>query len=67
MILQNVTRQVPVLEAASHDEWLELIQKDFLETLLLEHQEYIVEQEVAILNRDAKLNGNSQQGPVPFC
>jgi hypothetical protein len=66
VILQNIVRKLPVLESTGHYEGLELVQENVLKLFLLEKQKEVVEQEVAVLDGNAKLDANSYERSVPL-
>ena len=66
MVLKNVIWQLPVLEPASHDEWLELIQEYVFKLLFLEKQEEVIKQEVTILDNYTEFDADSNEIIVPL-
>lgn len=58
VVLQDINWQLPLSEPACDNERFKFLDKSFLHLLLLEHQEQVVEEEVAVLQFHTELNGD---------
>lgn len=62
VVLDDFIRQLPVLKLPRHDEWFELLDKELVDSFLLEHPEEVFKEKLPITKLNTELDGDTDQG-----